>query len=140
MSSSSSSFLRLVAGFAVAPIMPALVLAAGLLAVGDEHARETLQYAPYAAFASYPIALVFGVPMFLVLRWRRWQGWRTYLLAGLALGVLLFVLSLVLSEDGAEGLPGHLRVMLPFLVASTVAASLAFWLIARPDRARIVPG
>ena len=120
--------------------MPALVLAAGLLVSGDERARETLQYAPYAAFASYPIALVFGVPMFLVMRWRRWQGWRAYLLAGAALGLLLFVLSLAVSEDGAEGLAGHLRIMLPFLVASAIAASLVFWLVARPDRARIVAG
>lgn len=138
MSSSSSSFLRLAAGFAVAPIMPALVLAIGLLVEGSEHSRETLQYAPYAAFASYPIALVFGVPMFVVMRRRQWDGWRAYLIAGLALGPLLFALSLVLSEEGAEGLAGQLRVMLPFLIASAVSAALVFWFIARPDRAGVV--
>ncbi|MBS0520317.1 MAG: hypothetical protein JSR90_16595 [Proteobacteria bacterium] len=123
--------LRAIAGFAIAPLAPALLLAIVLLAIGGEHATETLQYTPYAAFVSYPIALLFGAPAFFVMRRRHWNGWRAYLVAGVLLGLLFFLLSLVSMEGG---LVEHILATLPFALTGAVAASLVFWAIARPDR------
>lgn len=122
--------LRAIAGFAVAPLVPALLLAIVLLASGDARSMQTLQYTPYVAFIAYPLALVFGVPAFLVMRRRGWNGWRAYLAAGALLGLIVFLLSL-LSWEG--DLSDHVLATLPFALGGAMLSALVLWAIARPD-------
>ena len=63
----------------------ARVLAAG----GDS---QTLGYAALAGYISYPFALFVGLPAFLFMRRKRWDGVRAYALAGLALGLTFLAL------------------------------------------------
>lgn len=71
MASGRSSAYRTVAGFLVAPMMPALVLAGVVLAAGGD--SQTLGYAAFAGYISYPFALFVGLPAFLFMRRRRWD-------------------------------------------------------------------
>ena len=80
MPSARSTAYRTVAGFIVAPMMPALILAGVVLAAGGN--SQALGYAAFAGYISYPFALLVGLPSFLVLRRKRWDGLRAYLLLG----------------------------------------------------------
>jgi len=138
MASARSRAYRTVAGFMVAPMMPALVLAGVVLAAGGD--SQTLGYAAFAGYISYPFALLVGLPSFLFMRRKRWDGLRAYALAGLALGLTFLALFAGLAGfdgDAADpawlNLLANLAVMLPFVLACAVVSSVVFWLIARPD-------
>lgn len=118
--------------------MPALILAGVVLAAGGD--SQTLGYAAFAGYISYPFALLVGLPLFLVMRRRGWDGLRAYALTGLALGLLFLVLFAGLA--GFEGdaansawlnLLANLAFLLPFVLACALASSVVFWLIVRPD-------
>ena len=121
--------------------MPALVLAGVVLAAGGD--SQTLGYAAFAGYISYPFALLVGLPLFLFMRRKRWDGFRAYILAGVALGLAVLALFAGLAGldgDAAESawmnLLANLAVMLPFVLACAVVSSVVFWLIARPDLRR----
>lgn len=141
MAGARSRSVRTVAGFIVAPMMPALVLAGVVLASGGD--SQTLGYAAFAGYISYPFALLVGLPSFLFMRRRGWDGVRAYALAGLVLGLAFLALFAGLSGlDGDDADPAwmnvlaSLAVMLPFVVACGVVSTVVFWLIARPDLRR----
>ncbi len=138
MSSARSRAYRTVAGFVVAPMMPALILAAVVLAAGGD--SQTLGYAAFAGYVSYPFALLVGLPSFLVMRRKRWDGWRAYAVAGLVLGlVFLALFAALVAFDGEKAesawlaLLANLAFLLPFVLACALAASMVFWLVVRPD-------
>ena len=138
MAYARSRTYRTVAGFVVAPMMPALILAGVILVAGGD--SQTLGYAAFAGYISYPFALLVGLPSYLVMRRKHWDGVRAYAYLGLALGVLF--LALFAGLAGVEGdaadpawlnLLANLAFLLPFVLVCAVAATLAFWLIVRPD-------
>jgi len=138
MSSARSRAWRTVAGFVVAPMMPALILAAVVLAAGGD--SQTLGYAAFASYVSYPFALLVGLPSFLVMRRKRWDGWRAYAVAGLVLGlVFLAVFAALVGADGEKAnsawlaLLANLAFLFPFVLACALASSMVFWLVVRPD-------
>ena len=122
MPSARSRAYRTVAGFVVAPMMPALILAAVVLAAGGD--SQTLGYAAFASYVSYPFALLVGLPSFLVMRRKRWDGWRAYAVAGLVLGlVFLTLFAALVGVDGEKAnsawlaLLANLAFLLPFVLA-----------------------
>lgn len=138
MSSARSRAYRTVAGFVVAPMVPALILAGVVLAAGGN--SQTLGYAAFAGYISYPFALLVGLPSFLVMRRKRWDGWRAYAVAGLVLGlVFLALFAALVAFDGEKAesawlaLLANLAFLLPFVLACALAASMVFWLVVRPD-------
>ena len=138
MSPARSRAYRTVAGFVVAPMMPALILAAVVLAAGGD--SQTLGYAAFAGYVSYPFALLVGLPSFLVMRRKRWDGWRAYAVAGLFLGlVFLAVFAALVGADGEKAnsawlaLLANLAFLFPFVLACALASSMVFWLVVRPD-------
>ena len=138
MPSARGRAYRTVAGFVVAPMMPALVLAGVVLAAGGD--SQTLGYAAFAGYVSYPFALLVGLPSFLVMRRKRWDGWRAYAVAGLVLGlVFLALFAALVAFDGEKAesawlaLLANLAFLLPFVLACALAASMVFWLVVRPD-------
>lgn len=125
---------RTVAGFVVAPMMPALILAGVVLAAGGD--SQTLGYAAFAGYVSYPFALLVGLPAFLVMRRRRWDGWRAYAVAGLGLGIVFLTLfAALVAFDGEKAESAWLALLanLAFVLACALAASMVFWLVVRPD-------
>jgi len=138
MPSARTTSYRTVAAFVVAPMVPAVILAGVMLAAGGD--SQTLGYAAFAGYISYPFALLIGLPSYLVMRRRHWDGLRAYLFLGLGLGALFVALFAGLA--GFEGdatdpawldLLASLGVLLSFVLASAVASTLVFWLIVRPD-------
>ncbi|MDB5488940.1 MAG: hypothetical protein JWQ58_2655 [Reyranella sp.] len=145
MTSVRSRAYRTVAGFVVAPMMPTLILVGVVLAAGGD--SQTLGYAAFAGYISYPFALLIGLPSFLVMRRRRWDGLRAYALAGLAFGLVFLAFGLVFLAmfAGLAGYQGdavnpawlnllvNLAFLLPFVLGCALASSVVFWLIVRPD-------
>ena len=138
MPSARTTSYRTVAAFVVAPMVPAVILAGVMLAAGGD--SQTLGYAAFAGYISYPFALLVGLPSYLVMRRRHWDGLRAYLFLGLGLGA--FFVALFAGLAGIEGdaadpgwldLLANLAVLLSFVLACAVASTLAFWLIVRPD-------
>ena len=138
MPSARTTSYRTVAAFVVAPMVPAVILAGVMLAAGGD--SQTLGYAAFAGYISYPFALLIGLPSYLVMRRRHWDGLRAYLLLGLGLGA--FFVALFAGLAGFEGdaadpawvdLLANLAVLLSFVLACAVASTLVFWLIVRPD-------
>ena len=141
MSSARSRAYRTVAGFVVAPMVPALMLAGVVLAAGGN--SQTLGYAAFAGYISYPFALLVGLPSFLLMRRKGWNGLRAHVFAGLILGLVF--LALFAGLAGLQGetantawlnLLANLAFLLPFVLACALASTTVFWLIARPDRQR----
>jgi drug/metabolite transporter (DMT)-like permease len=79
---------------------------------------------------------VFGIPAFLVLRWRRWNSMMAYFAAGAVVGVLLCLASAALvaiEHIHVATIDRQARGLWPFLIACTLASSSVFWMIVRPD-------
>ncbi len=126
------------AGFVVAPMMPALILAVVVLVAGGN--AQALGYAAFAGYISYPFALLVGLPSYLLMRRKRWDGLRAYAVAGLVLALVF--MALFAGTAGFEGdaanpawlnLLANLAFLLPFVLACALASTVVFWLIARPD-------
>jgi hypothetical protein len=138
MPSARGRAYRTVAGFVIAPMMPALILAGVVLVAGGD--SQTLGYAAFAGYVSYPFALLVGLPSFLLMRRKRWDGLRAYVLAGLVLGLIF--LAVFAGLAGFEGeaansallnLRANLAFLLPFVLACALASTAVFWFVARPD-------
>lgn len=129
-------WLRTILGFVIAPIVPGLMYAC-LDWLGDGKNRDILEV---LALLGYSIALLAGAPLHLLLRWRGWNGWRTYIVAGPVLATIAFVTYIVLSASmlphrpWIQNLPYLAWFLLPPTVALCTIGTLCFWLIARPDR------
>ena len=141
MASARTTSYRTVAAFVGAPMVPTVILAATMLAAGG-HSR-TLGYATFAGYISYPFALLIGLPSYLVMRRRHWDGLWAYLFLGLGLGTLFIALFAGIAGFDADAVDAawlevlaDLAVLLAFVLACAVASTLVFWFIARPDLRR----
>ena len=148
----SFRLLRVLLGFFVAPISPGLlaVLLAALLRVGASGfgVRELAEAAwiiGLSALLGYPVAVVFGGPLYIFFRSRGWNGLLTYISGGALLGFSIYLIVL-LSEYASSGLWGIAMTFsntalfqIPFLMICGAVAALFFWLIVRPDCSGLVP-
>jgi len=117
--------MRVVLGFLIAPLVPALVLGAFRHTVWPSAAGIGL------ALYSYPLALGFGVPAYLLYR-RRGMRCLSHYLAGGALGSgLVSFAAVFLLERGEPGfsLLAGLRYS-GFIAFLAATATGTFWLIA----------
>ena len=91
------------------------------------------------AVVGYPVALVLGVPLYMVSRWRRWVGRTSYVCVGLVIGAGLGVLGSGQMIAGGETITaGILSDAIKLSIGGAVCGGLStacFWLIIRPDRA-----
>jgi hypothetical protein len=130
--------LRTAAGLAVAPLVPGVALAAALMLANEREFALALLGA--SIFFGYPIALLLGLPIHLVLLRARLTAWYAYLLAGALLGIFLFVsfpllLQFLMMLDGVGG--GYVTFSpdaLPAMIVCAVVGAMVFWYIVRPDR------
>lgn len=149
-----SVWLRTILGFVIAPISPgllAVILAASFrveaTGFGLRESSEAVWIVGLSAALGYPVAVVFGAPLYIVLRSRGWNGLLVYIAAGALLGLLIYVIYVLLAELSSNGLWGLATkfsntalVQIPLVMICGAVATLVFWLIARPDRSGLVAG
>jgi hypothetical protein len=148
------AWFRTILGFLVAPISPG-VLAVLLTAPfhgSDAFSRDVpaaVWIIGLSAVLGYPTAIAFGVPFYILLRWRGWNGLLVYVLAGALLGFIVYLIYLivVLSAEFSVYSLRQLaeRTLSPLIPAGMICGAVAgttFWLIARPDCATVsvIPG
>jgi hypothetical protein len=126
---------RVAAGVVVAPVAAGTLVAALNLALTHASATEALLILELVALVGIVATVMVGIPLFLLLRWRGWNGWRSYVLCGALLGAAFFGLAALTTEEG-EHLPlvPALLFALPTFVGCTALGSMTFWWIVRPDR------
>ncbi len=126
---------RVAAGVVVGPVAAGALMAALNLALAHASATEALLILELVALVGIVAAVIVGIPLFLLLRWRAWNGWRSYLSCGALLGAAFFGLATLTTEEG-EHLPllPALLFALPAFVGCTALGSMTFWWIVRPDR------
>jgi hypothetical protein len=140
------AWFRTILGFLVAPIAPgvlAVVLAALVRPGVDPLALAKLGQAAWvielSALLGYPIAIALGVPLYILFRWKGWNGLLVYVAAGAFLGLIVYLASVL--ADGLSQLAERFSNTAPsYLPAGVICGAVAgttFWLIARPDRARL---
>jgi hypothetical protein len=99
---------------------------------------------------SYAGTLAVGVPLHLILCWRRATSLGAYAVAGLIaapLFVCLWLVDIGIADHSPDWTPhwemigAFFALMTPsiFFVIFTVPVAIAFWAIARPDRRTAVP-
>ncbi len=149
-----SVWLRTVLGFLIAPISPgllAVILAApfrvGATGFGLRELSEAAWIIGLSAVLGYPVAVVFGAPLYVFFRSRGWNGLPAYIAAGALLGLVIYAIYVLLAEYSSNGLGGlatkfsnTVQVQVPLVMICGAVAALVFWLIARPDRSSLVIG
>jgi hypothetical protein len=124
---------RLITAFAIAPLAPlvpaVLAFMAGLISKND------IGFLVFAAISyGYPAMILFGIPLFIASRRRRWlMLWQIVLGGAIIGGVVpgLILGTLVYLSAGVSG--NALRAVLSFVVLGAVWGGLSgwvFWLIA----------
>ena len=140
--------VRAAVGFLIAPLVPGMLL--GIVSVWTVGIWWTLGI---AAMAGYPVALVLGVPIYLLFQRRGVTDLFAYSLAGLAMGLVVYLAAVLPAAifgglDAArlpQGILGGLGrdwvyeigVTLPIAPLSAMCGAIAamvFWCISRPDK------
>ena len=134
--SDSKSIGKLALAFLTAPLVPGLLIALGgstfFVVTGTRvDPRDFFGLTAVSGVLGYPVALILGAPSYFLLRSFSLNSAWVYALAGAMFGGLLFAIYPLL--------PGFANALidtalLPVAMLLSVAATLTFWLIARPDR------
>jgi hypothetical protein len=103
--------------------------------------REGLWALRFSALVGYPTMLVLGLPAHLLLKQRKWTSLRTYMLAGLLVGVVVYAVlfssdvvnNLHLAANAGKSLVPSAAILI-LVTFFGVLSSMVFWAIARPDR------
>lgn len=133
-----SNFLRTIAGFVIAPIVPGALIAAVLLALSDSEMAEFVILAN--VYFGYPVALLIGAPIHFALLRGRLTHRLAYAGAGAAIGAFLYfaVPALIDGLMALQGVGGGQTMftanVLPLGMVCGAVATSVFWLIVRPDQ------
>lgn len=130
---------RTVLAFLVGPISVGLLFLVSLPFLTSP--SEGLYGLFFSAIIGYPVAILFGIPTFILFNRLKWTGLFPYALAAAAYSAILigaFIVTPVLSapHSAADQLTSGTRLtQMAYLTIAVASSVLAFWLIARPDRA-----
>lgn len=132
--------MRTVLGFLLAPLAPAAV--AWLLSLAPSLTGVSLPGSILALslLYGYPLAALFGVPLYLLFRRKNWLRYWQVSVVGTVIGsvVPLILVGLVVAYNASQaGLVGALQVgfremgsLVPFGAAVGALCASAFWLLA----------
>ena len=139
---------RVVAGFLIAPLVPALVLL--LIQFAEQGVRLLMGTAPpvwywqfgifiafYVTVICYATALPFGIPAYLILKRKRRVALGYAIFGGLLIGAIAYPIWVSILFPSGNGIIDRAPKLLPLILISGMVAATAFWLIARPDRAAV---
>lgn len=126
--------MRLIIAFIVAPLFPSTILL--LFSLINSKANEGFWIFTFSTLVGYFLAIVLGVPAYILMKKYGCNKFREYLVGGLFLSIapivyFIFVPKLFIYE-GTKFYFSNVGLALLFIVAS-VSATCIFWLIARPD-------
>lgn len=112
--------MRIVLGFALAPLASGVLQSVIML--------SPLSFSSIVMF-SYPLALLFGIPGFLLARRKGWTSLKATVLAGAGLGLLASMLVNFFLDLPGFGLAA-VAIGAALCAAHGAAVALAFWFIA----------
>ena len=105
----NAAWFRTVLGFLIAPLSPgllAVILAApfrvGAVGFGLRELSEAAWIIGLSAVLGYPVAVVFGAPLYVFFRSRGWNGLVVYIAAGALLGLVIYVIYVLLAEYSSK--------------------------------------
>jgi hypothetical protein len=128
----SADIVRGIAGLLVSPLVPALLFFLIGSVVGGTFAFEF--FILVAATAGYPVAILIGVPIHLLLARRRITTPILYFVLGLALGTVgyfaFFIPDLITHGGAAVGAMSSALDLIPASAVCGGIAGVAFWVIA----------
>ena len=130
--------MRTLLAFVVAPLMGILGYVAAVftpvfLRLGVSDPMRGISLALMSLVPPYLLAVVLGIPIFLLVRYSWGIRWWSSLLAGLAVLVVQGAL-MILVAGGLRGMP-HPRFLLAGVFGACVYG-LTFWALAKGPRAR----
>jgi hypothetical protein len=142
-----SRLIRVPVGFLVAPIAPALLLVGGGVLLGE--ATHWTKAITVAALLGYPLVLLLGIPVYMVLTAKGWNGFSVYAVVGALFGAAVYLLYFPppdyagavrkLFEQsvgiGAESLTELGKISLSMMFGAI--ATVSFWLVTQPPRSRV---
>jgi hypothetical protein len=134
MSVRAKGWARIVAGFLFAPAIGLYTLDIGFSIVRRDLPVPAFLF--FGSFIAYPMAFLFGIPVFAVFRALNWLRWWQVTLGGSSVGlVFLAYVSLGAASFSASEVlaPGAL------FGGAGAATGLAFWFIAVRSNAMLVP-
>ena len=126
--------MRTLIAFLIAPLFPGAILL--FFSLINSNADEGIWLFAFSALVGYLLAIVLGVPAYILMKKFGCDRLREYLIGGFVLSIapiiyFIFVPKLSSYERVEIHMP-NIGLALLFVVAS-VSAACIFWLIARPD-------
>ena len=133
----ASQSLRTVVGFVLAPLAPGALIS--MPALFDFQYWVVGFYLQLSALLGYPVAVVFGIPLALMMHRRHWTGIWSFACAGALLGGVAYLFPHVWASISGgwtvyESMHATIASLLPPGMSCGILASITFWLITRPDR------
>jgi hypothetical protein len=141
-----SRLIRVPVGFLVAPMAPALLLVGGGILLGQ--AAQWTTAITVAALLGYPLALLLGIPVYVLLTTKGWNGFRTYAVVGALFGAAIYLLYFPPSDyadaigklfERSLGVDAGSLTELGKMSLSTMfgmIATVSFWLVTQPVSAQ----
>jgi hypothetical protein len=135
---------RTVLGFVVAPLTPTIVLMPFAILAGIFGILFIAIALLFNVVFGYPIALIFGLPIYIFCQRRQWNSRVLYACGGFVPGLFGggFAFLGFLQQAASHGPLNQYvwLVLLPFMAAGGILGGLSticFWLIVRPDRSSV---
>jgi hypothetical protein len=134
---------RITLGLLAAPMMPTIIIGLFLILLHGFDRRiflEGIWFAGFSAIFSYPIAVIFGLPiLFAALRYgyvKRYHALAVGLMLGSIPGSFFGLARNWTGTDTIWSMARSAALMsIPFMIWGAIV-STAFWIIARPDKYR----
>lgn len=121
--------MRVLSGFFVAPVFPAILLYMFnmLMGYGDAAIVGPFMLAPLG----YVAAVTMGIPAYRVMQKRNVRSFRAYLFVGAVIGFVFYLLFTMLTSYPGQTMAVLQRSQAPLLLASAYAAlaAVVFWAI-----------
>jgi hypothetical protein len=128
---------RTFVGFLLGPIVPGILFACDhFIEHGMYWKQGVILSLSLSAFFGYPVAIAWGIPLFLLMKRMGWSQLYHYIPIGAGLGVIAAFfadsdkLQYSTLAEFARDHAHHLFFLGPIM---GMIATLSFWLIARPD-------
>lgn len=97
---------RTVLAFVIAPISPGLLVYILWVFSSSQNPYQGTFFLMFSSFFAYSVAIINGIPLYLFVTWRRWNNLIVYIVGGVLLGSITFLIPILISEYSTYGLSG----------------------------------
>lgn len=132
----SECSMRVVLAFVFAPLFPGLVLYLFATVTGASGGQWIFTF---TVLIAHPVAILFGVPAFLLLQRAHLTSYMAYFISGAILSVIPIFYLVVTPQDIGSYPSGILLnesqlVQVLIILTAGMSVSSVFWVVARPDK------